>query len=345
MPRRSPRKLKMWGATFAATAVAMAGLAVMPVAGASQRASTAVSRLQPAASGKLVFDLVNNGCASDPFWAAVNNGTNDAAKTLGVTVHIVEALNCESQADENTLLTSVVNSKPAGIAISETSATAFSSNIQRAVKLNIPIIAYNSIPPNNNPVQDPIEAFVGSDLYEAGVAMGYGITEYHLAKGNAVPVFTVCATNIACITRDNGFTAVATKAGITTPKYPITQSTSQDISIVHGYLVEHPKTKMIIAEGAIDAVVKALQGLNYKPGQIKVGEYDFNGNGPEYIKQGWLQYAIDQEPFLQGFDSVVDLYNAAKYGQPPVNIGTGPVTITVADTAWISPSMDAITGL
>lgn len=332
----------------------VAGLASVAVAACGSSSSSSgtgsvsisASNAANTSNKNLNFYEVNNGCASDPFWAAVDNGGNAAASTFGVTVHIVHPLDCESQAEENSLLTTVVNSHPAGIAISETSATAFASNIQRARQMGIPVIAYNSMPPNNNTTQDPVQAFVGTGLYDSGVLWAReAISKFGLSSGDSVPIDDVCVTNIACETIVNGWNSVMKPAGVSSPIINIPQATAQAISTVHAYIVQHPGIKAIVSTGGDgSAEVAALQQAGKKPGQIGLAAFNLNGKMPQYMSQGWLSFAVDQLPFLQGFDSIADLYSAAKYKQLPANIETGPAVVTASDAPLLTPSMVAQTG-
>jgi ABC-type sugar transport system substrate-binding protein len=313
--------------------------------GTKTSVSISASNSANTSNKNLVFYEVNNGCASDPFWAAVNNGANAAANDLGVTVHIVNPQNCESQAEENSLLTSVVNNHPAGIALSVTSTTAFSSNIQRARQLGIPIIAYNSIPPNNNATQNPVQAFVGTDLYQSGVEWAnQAISQFHLSNGAVVPIADVCVANIACETIVTGWNSKAKAAGVSSPIINVPQAEAQATSTIHAYLQQNPNVKAILGMGAMDPVVAALQQSGKKPGEIPIAGYNFNGKMPQYMQQGWLAFTMDQGPYLQGWDAVQDLYMVAKYKQPAVNIQTGPDVINKSDTALIDSALVAKTG-
>jgi simple sugar transport system substrate-binding protein len=347
---RSP-SARRWGvvvsAAIAALAIAACGSSSSSSAGSATGASVKITASNAAntSNKNLVFYEVNNGCASDPFWAAVNNGASAVANDLGVTVHIANPQNCESQAEENALLTSVVNTHPAGIAISVTSPTAFSANIQRARQMGIPVIAYNSIPPNNNTTQNPVQAFVGTDLFASGVDWANeAIKQFHLTSGAQVPIADVCVANIACETIVNGWNSVAKPAGISSPIINVPQAEAEATSTIHAYLEQHPNIKAILGLGAMDPVVAALQQSGKSPGQIPIAGYNFNGKMPQYMQQGWLAFTVDQGPYLQGWDAVQDLYMVAKYKQPPVNIQTGPDIINKSDTALIDPALVAKTG-
>jgi simple sugar transport system substrate-binding protein len=308
-------------------------------------ASNSSAKKAQAVKASNIFYTVNNGCASDPFWTAVNNGAQAAGKTLHVTVRIAHPQNCESQAEENALLTTVINSHPAGIALSVTSATAFSANIQRAVKAGIPIVGYNSQPPNNDFTKNPYQAFVGTDLYGSGQAWGIEAMKFsHLKRGDLISLPDVCAANIACDSIVRGVKSKLGPAGVKVSVINVPQTVSESAAVMRAFLIQHPDTKAILSMGNPQSFADAMKALGKKPGQIPMSSYNLNGTMPQLMHDGWLEFIVNQVPYLQGFDAVVDLYTAAKDKQPPVNIQTGPAIIHRNQTALLDPALVARTG-
>jgi ABC-type sugar transport system substrate-binding protein len=352
--RRARRAISSRAARWAVVGVMSSAVALgLAACGGASSSSTSSGGTTASTGGaaaskvKGTFYEINNGCPSDPFWASVNNGAQAGARDLGVDLKIEVPRNCESQADENALLTAAVNSQPAGIAISVTSATAFSAQIKRARSMGIPVIAYNSVPPNNDPNQNPIQAFVGTDLFQGGVAFAtYGFPKFNIGNGDTVLLADNCPTNISCNTIFNGFKSKARAAGVSTPVVNVSYAVARNIPIVHSYLSLHPNVKMVVTLGetGADAAIAALKSLHYKPGQVPVAGFNLGGLEPAYMKQGWYAFSVDQLPYLQGFDALVDLYTAAKYHQPPVNITTGPEVVTPSDPSLLTPSMVNNTG-
>ena len=52
-------------------------------------------------------------------------------------------------------------------------------------------------------------------------------------------------------------------------------------------------------------------------GKVKIVLYDFMKNILEYIQKGVITCAIGQDPFRQGYDPVIYLYNYITEGQRP----------------------------
>ena len=151
-------------------------LGVALITAACSSASSSATSTKSAAttsSVKGTFYELYQSCPSNPFWVAVNNGGRAAAAVLGVKLKTEDPLKCTGEiAAENSLLTTIINSHPAGIAVSVVSPTALSANIKRARALHIPIIAYNSLPHDNNYSINPVEGYVGQPNYTAGQDFG-----------------------------------------------------------------------------------------------------------------------------------------------------------------------------
>jgi len=80
-------------------------------------------------------------------------------------------------------------------------------------------------------------------------------------------------------------------------------------------------------------IAQGLKDIDYKPGQVYVG-FDLIPPVIDAIKSGYLQVTVDQQPYLQGYLPIVQLYMMKKYNLGPwdVNTGKGMVTASVIDT-------------
>jgi simple sugar transport system substrate-binding protein len=71
-------------------------------------------------------------------------------------------------------------------------------------------------------------------------------------------------------------------------------------------------------------------------GKIFMGTFDLSGEIAAAVKDGTIAFAIDQQPFLQGYLPVVILTNLARYGVVPGNnINSGPGFITKKNIALV----------
>jgi len=99
---------------------------------------------------------------------------------------------------------------------------------------------------------------------------------------------------------------------------------------VVAYLTANPKTGAILTLGpnSAEPTIRAVKDMGLD-GDIYFGTFDLTADISAAIKDGTINFAIDQQPFLQGALPILILTNYARYGVTPVNpILTGPAFIT-----------------
>ena len=299
------------------------------------------------------FYEVYQSCPSNPFWIAVNNGAKAAAAQLHVKLKIEDPLKCTGEVpQENSLLTTIINSHPAGIAVSVVSKTAFAQNIQRARKMHIPIVAYNSLPINTNLKKEPVEAYVGQNNYKAGQALAtktYSL--FNLQSGDTVIAADSCVHNETCFNRYKGIKSVLQPKGINVVLLNLSYDISKSTGIAKAYFETHGRPAAVYAFGSstVQEIVEAAKDLHYTKAQLPIGGFDDDAVANKYMVDGWYRITVDQQPFLQGYDALVDLYSAVVYKQHPINMSTGPVFVqnTPFDRSlgWLKDNIVKNTGI
>jgi simple sugar transport system substrate-binding protein len=174
---------------------------------------------------------------------------------------------------------------------------------------------------------------VGQPEYDAG--KGAGIR----AKANGVDKF-LCVnhymTNPASVERCQGF---ADGLGVELGKQMIDSGMDpgEIKNKVIAYLRANPDTNGIITLGPNSAhpTIAALETAGLK-GKIFFGTFDLSNEIAAAIKDGTIAFAIDQQPYLQGYLPVVILANLARYGVVPGNnINSGPGFVTKKNLALV----------
>ena len=108
-------------------------------------------------------------------------------------------------------------------------------------------------------------------------------------------------------------------------------------SKVAAYLRSHPDTHAILALGP-DQAMGVLRGVNDagKAGKLYVATFDLSPDILKAIQAGQIQFAIDQQPYLQGYLPVAFLTEYARYGVIPANnVNTGPGFVTKKNIALV----------
>lgn len=315
----------------AAIAVAVAGCSSSSPASSTK----AGSGTTPASSSLGTFYFISHGCPTDPFWPPVWNGATDAGKALGVKVNIlhITSSQCGSTAAEVSLLDTAIAAHPAGIATTVTDATSFSSALQTATKDGIPLVVFNSAPTASGvpTAANPYQAYIGQQNYSAGEGLATeAAKEFSLTKGASVIVIDHEPTNISLTQRLQGVKAAFSSKGITPTVVNTSDNVSQGASIVSSYLTTHKNIAAILTLGTTgtDEVAQAQSSAGT---HIKIGAMDLDSTTLRYIENGTVTFTVDQQPYLQGFQSIVELYLEAKEGAAPVSISTGPVFLTASN--------------
>lgn len=283
--------------------------------------------------GKLTYYFVSHGCPTTTFWVNVWNGAEDAGKQFKVNVKIlkVTTAQCTNVSAVVTLLDTAIAAHPDGIVATVESPTAFSSALKTATHDGIPVVVMNTAPTNTGKptATNPYLAYVGQDNYTAGVEAGTeAIKLFHLTKGEPVVIVDHEPTNISLTARDKGIEAAMNPAGIPTTVVNTSTTVSSGTSVLSAYLTTHKTVKAIMELGPTGAqqAVGALKADNLKG--IPIGGFDLSSTVLSYIKRGLVGFTLDQQPYLQGYYSVEELFLKSTVGAAPVTIYTGPAFLT-----------------
>jgi len=283
------------------------------------------------------IEVITHGQAIDGFWGVVRNGVKAAASDLGVTVNYSAPDTESDMVKMSQLIEAAIAKNPNGIVVSIPNADALSPAIKKAIAAGIPVVSMNS----------------GSDVFKAlGIKAHVGQTEYQAGFGagerfKAAGVkdaycFNQEVGNNALTLRCNGFFdglgvgADKSKAKILTGqiadpagmKASIAAAISKDPAI-DGLLTLGPSVA-VPALGAIEAAGKT--------GAIHLATFDLSKDVLTAIKDKKMDFAIDQQQYLQGYMPIAILVQYAETRNLPTGDGTGlimtgPGFVTQADAA------------
>jgi simple sugar transport system substrate-binding protein len=264
--------------------------------------------------------VVTHGQASDTFWSVVKNGVDRAAKDMGATV-TYNAPQTFDMVAMSRLIDAEVAKKPDGLVVSIPDAAALSKSIKAAVDAKIPVISINS----------------GSDVYKGlGVLLHVGQTEYEAGVGGGEKMAAAGVKNALCVNHEvgnagqdlrcKGFLDALTKGGGAGKVLAVNAGdptdSQQKITAAMGADVDG-----ILALGPPSSAA-ALAALKQggKLGKVKLGTFDLSPAVLASIRDGDLEFAIDQQQYLQGYLPIVLLTQRKLYGVMPASgvLPTGP---------------------
>jgi simple sugar transport system substrate-binding protein len=267
------------------------------------------------------IDVITHGSSSDSFWSVVKAGAERAGSDLGVDVHYQGSNNDVGQ--QSTLIDNAVAANTDGLVISMANPDGLKDSIEKAVKAGIPVITINS----------------GIDQWKQfGAITHVGQSETIAGQAAGEQLNNAGLKNVICVIQEAGNVGLEErcKAAASTfdGKMQNLQTDNNDLaasqSTIQSKLQADTSIDGILALGG-DMSGAAVKAVDAAGRPVKVGTFDVNADVVQNIIDGKLLFAIDQQPYVQGYLGVVGIYlkvingNDIGGGQP---VYSGPAIIT-----------------
>lgn len=274
---------------------------------------------------KWKFVFVNH-VTTNPFFVPTQYGIQDACSMLGCTYQWTGSQKSTASVMVDAMNTAIA-SKADGIAVSLVDPTAFNKPVDRALKAGIPVVSYNADVKKNDRL-----AYIGQDLFLAGKALGKRIVDL-VGEGDVVG-FIATPGQLNIQPRLNGAKAAIKESGkkITLHEVASGPTVNEEFSRVESFYLGHTKLKGMFAvdAGSTEAVAKTMKKHNLHSKGVRAGGFDMLPGTLDAIHSGDLDFTIDQQPYLQGFYPVMELFLYKMSGglTGPANINTGLKFVT-----------------
>lgn len=275
--------------------------------------------------------LISHAPDSDSWWNTIKNAIALAGDQMNVNVEYRNPPTGDL-ADMARIVEQAAATDPDGIIVTIADFDVLKGPITDAVDQGIPVITINSGTEEQSKALGAL-MHVGQPEYAAGAGAGAR------AKAAGVSSF-LCVnhyiTNPASVERCKGF-ADALGVELGDQMIDSGQDPAEIQNKVSAYLTAHPDTGAVLTLGPTSAhpTLRALDEAG-TAGEMFFGTFDLSGEIAEAIKAGNINFAIDQQPYLQGYLPVVILTNLARYGVVPGNsINSGPGFITKDNIALV----------
>jgi simple sugar transport system substrate-binding protein len=252
---------------------------------------------------KWKFVLVNH-VTTNPFFVPTKYGAEDACKLLGCSYQWTGSENANVNEMVNAMNTAITGGAN-GIGVCLVDKKAFNAPTDAALKAKIPVVAYNADEPSNSRL-----CYIGQDLFLSGQEMGKKIISL-LPNGGDVALFiaTPGASNIQ--PRIDGAKQSLKSASNITPHVIATgAAVPAELSVIDSYATGHPDTKGYFAvdAGSTQSLAQTIQKHNLRSKGVKGGGYDLTPVTQKLLAQDQIDFTIDQQPYLQGFIPILQLY-------------------------------------
>ncbi|MFZ0089430.1 MAG: sugar ABC transporter substrate-binding protein [Solirubrobacteraceae bacterium] len=281
-------------------------------------------------SGSYKFTLVNH-VTTNPFFTPTQNGAADACKLLGCSYQWTGSANSNIGEMVNDL-NSAVSAGVDGIGVALISTTAFNGPVQKALSAGIPVVAYNA-----DAVGNPRLSYIGQDLFVSGQEVGMRIAQ--LVPSGDVAVFIATPGSGNLQPRINGVQdTLKAHPSIKVHVVATGAALPQELSTIQSYVSAHPSTKGLFAVdgGSTQYVGQVIQKGGLAAKGVKGGGYDLTPVTQQTLASGALQFTIDQQPYLQGFLPILQLYQykASKTLTGIADVNTG---LKFLDKSTVAP--------
>ncbi|MDB5893110.1 MAG: periplasmic binding s and sugar binding domain of the LacI family protein [Rhodoferax sp.] len=252
------------------------------------------------AGGRFVF--ISHASDSDSWWNTIKNSLKQAGEDFGSTVDYRNPPSGDI-ADMARLIEQAAAQGYDGVITTIADYQVLQGALKKVTDKKIPLITVNSGTPEQSEKLGAI-MHVGQPEYEAGKGAG------ERAKAAGIKSF-VCvnhlATNPVSFERCRGF---AEAIGVDFKKSTI--DTGVDLTAIEAktaaYLRQNPGTQAVLALGpdAAAGALKVVEKAGLK-GKIYFATFDLSDDISRGIKSGAINFAIDQQPYLQGYIPVAVL--------------------------------------
>jgi simple sugar transport system substrate-binding protein len=267
---------------------------------------------------RMTIAMITHEVPGDSFWDLVRKGAEAAAKKDNVELRYSNDPEAPNQAN---LVQAAIDSSVDGIAVTLAKPDAMQAAVKAAEAKGIPVVAFNAGMDAWKPMG--VKEYFGQD---GGIA-GQGVGDRLRAEG---------ATKAICVIQEQGHVDLEARcAGVkqTFPATEILNVNGKDMpsveSTITAKLQQDPAIDYVVALGAPFALT-AVQSAKNAGSTAKIGTFDTNAALVEAIQAGDVQWAVDQQPYLQGYLAVDSLWlylsngNVIGGGQPTL---TGPAFI------------------
>jgi simple sugar transport system substrate-binding protein len=310
----------LFGGGIAAGAALAVGSAGWP---SLARAAAAAAQLPPHPEWKFVFV---NHVTTNPFFVPTQYGIADACAALSCTWQWTGSQTSVASEMVNSF-NAAIAAKADAIAVSLVDAHAFNDPVQAALEAGIPVFSYNADAAGNNRL-----AYIGQDLFASGQALGRRIVDA-VGEGKVVG-FIATPGQLNIQPRLDGAKDAIKASGknITLDEIATGPTVNEEVSRVDAYYVGHKDVKGMFAvdAGSTMSVGKTMKKYGLHAKGVRAGGFDLLPGTLDSIAGGDLDFTIDQQPYLQGFYTVMEMAMFKLSGglSGPAEINTGLKFVT-----------------
>ncbi len=301
-------------AAIAGASVLVLGIASCSSTGGKPREEGGGMGAGQADTPRATVAMITHEVPGDSFWDLIRKGAQAAADKDNIELRYSNDPEAPNQAN---LVQTAIDSGVDGIAITLAKPDAVTPAVKAALAKNIPVVAFNSGFDNYKAIG--VQQYFGQDEKLAGIAAGERLTQDGAKK-------------VVCIIQEQGQVALESRcAGVKEGfkgQTEILNVNSKDMpsveSTITAKLQQDPTVDHLVALGAPIALA-AVQSKGNANSQATIVTFDTNAALVSAIQAGDVEWAVDQQPFLQGYLAIDSLW---LFINNKNQIGGGQATLT-----------------
>ncbi|ACZ31486.1 periplasmic binding protein/LacI transcriptional regulator [Xylanimonas cellulosilytica DSM 15894] len=275
---------------------------------------------EPVDVDDLTFAVITHAGAGDEFWDRVQSGARQAGADYDVTVQYTSAADPGSQ---SLLIDQAVASNVDGIVVSMANPDGLETSVRQAVAAGIPVVSINS----------------GLDDWQRlGAITHIGQSESIAGRAAGARLAEEGATNALCVIHEAGNVGLQQRCAAAAEAMGGRMRNLQ-VDVSNATAVAATITASLQQDPTIDAVltlqgavaVQAVQAAREAGSAAAIATFDLSTDVVEAVIHGRIAFAVDQQPFVQGYLGVTALYlralngNDVGGGEP---VYSGPAFVT-----------------
>ncbi|MFE2427885.1 sugar ABC transporter substrate-binding protein [Streptomyces sp. NPDC059373] len=329
MKHTSPPRRRRFAPVLAAAAAATLLVAGCSSSSGGKKAdgTADIGSAGKANTPRMTIAMVTHAPSGDTFWDTIRKGAQAAAAKDNVKLIYSNNENAATQAN---LIQNAIDQKVDGIAVTLAKPDAMKAVVAKAEAAGIPVVGFNA--GLTDWKKQGLLSFFGQDESVSGQALGTKLN-------------TTGAKHVLCVVQAQGDVNLEDRcAGVKKTFQGKTENlyvTGTDMpsvkSMITAKLTQDPSIDEVVTLGAPFALT-SVQSVSDAGSKAKVATFDLNKDLVSAIKAGDIQFAVDQQPFLQGYLAVDSLWlyktngNYSGGGEAPVLTGPAFVDKTNVDT-------------
>jgi len=285
----------------------------------------------------VVFTI--HSSASNTFWQAVKKGFEDGCEKVSADCQMIFTQTEGSVEQQSANMQAALARQPDALITTIVDDTAFDRLIEEA-RANDTIVIAANVDDSEGAAGNERQAFIGQGFTAAGRALGEAQAENFPEEGPIKILVGVSAPGQNWSEqRAGGVIEFVEQYTADNPDREVSYEridSGTDLAVtadrVGAYLTANPDTTAYFDTGYWHAAVaRVLKDRGVEPGEVLLGGFDLVPEIIEQMKAGYIQVEVDQQPYMQGFMSVMSVYLAKNFGLSPADIDTGQGIVTPDD--------------